>query len=190
MKRSLPSSLITFPGVVKTGLMSSSTLAAGDEVSWLLLGLLLLGAAAARGGSAWAGTLPSAYCLSSCSQRASRSRRSWFGRRRLCGGAGVLGLQAILAWGLSQQTSLFASAPGRVRRGVSRDIMPSARDMIMRRFRDKDKTKTKHGNDRYLDAVRARLLAIAFDLAILTVHTGQYLGGFGVGWRRGDGVCR
>lgn len=41
-----------------------------------------------------------------------------------------------------------------------------------------------------LDAVRARLLAIAFDLAILTVHTGQYLGGFGVGWRRGDGVCR
>jgi hypothetical protein len=48
-------------------------------------------------GGAGIGTDPLAYCLSSSSHRARRSWRSWFGRRRLRAGAGVLGVQVTLA---------------------------------------------------------------------------------------------
>lgn len=43
------------------------------------------------------GPEPPAYCLSSSSHRARRSWRSWFGRRRLRAGAGVLGVQETFA---------------------------------------------------------------------------------------------
>jgi hypothetical protein len=44
-----------------------------------------------------AGAEPVAYCLRSSSQRASRSWRSWLGRRRLRAGAGVLGVHVTPA---------------------------------------------------------------------------------------------
>lgn len=89
----------------RTLLSSVTTLPAADHwTEEVPLPRVEAGVSATKPLASWAvwatgvgGPEPLAYCLRSSSHRARRSWRSWFGRRRLRAGAGVLGVQVTFA---------------------------------------------------------------------------------------------
>lgn len=130
------------------------------------LGVTDAGAAAVDGGldAVLGGEPPVAYCLRSSSHRARRSWRSWFGRRRLRAGAGVLGVHVTPAWG-GERLLDGVKTGGRSERG--------------RGSRSQASTKGAGGRvakGAYLDAIAAWGQAIALDLAMLAEDAGQHSG--------------
>ena len=129
------------------------------------------------------GTEPSAYCFNSCSQRASRSWRSWFGRLRLRAGAGVLGVQVTFAWRYSKsqhtwnqrRQGTWAGGDARITTDGSKHVIHAqdSDDELEKRpmsLVDEmiDREALRWVRRTYLDTVGAWGVAIAFDFSMLT----------------------